>query len=66
VPRRSTVAGWLARPGPYAARHTARLAGLATVLACAAGLLLLVPSGDPVRELLAIEHRGLTAFAGRR
>jgi len=58
-------AGW-PRPGPYAARHTARLAGLATVLACAAGLLPLVPAGEPVRELLATGHRDLTAFAGLR
>jgi hypothetical protein len=51
VPRR-TVTGWLAQARSYAARHAARFTGLAAALAVPAELLPLVPSGDPVRELL--------------
>jgi|HubBroStandDraft_5_1064220.scaffolds.fasta_scaffold316553_1 hypothetical protein len=63
VPRR-TVTGWLAQARSYAARHAARLTGLAAALA-AVELLPLVPSGDPVRELLTLLAAVTGAAAAR-
>jgi hypothetical protein len=56
----------MAQARSYAARHAARFTALADALAAPAELLPLVPSGDPVRELLATLGAVTRAAAARR